>query len=155
MTRRLESLLGLRRRTEDAAARSLAAALTERARAEVRQATLEKALEAARDRLEAKGPRESPTTAAAGAGSERFRARLRAAVSSAAAAARAHQDGALREAIACERKARRSHELARREREVLEKLLARRTEEMRTLANRRAEDEASDRAIASHGRRPR
>jgi flagellar biosynthesis chaperone FliJ len=153
----LHSLLNLRRDVEDTARQALDRAAAARVREEAEQARLLEAWEAARARLKKETARLSaepaPTNGAEANSRERYRQRLRAEVTRLAGIAEKHRNTVLAAAIAGETEARRAFEQAHRERETVEKLKQRADAEDKKIAERRAEDAASDLAQAAFVRR--
>jgi hypothetical protein len=151
---RLQGLLDLRRRGEKDAESGLAAALAERARQEQELARLEASVAAAGERLRAARAAPAEGRAADVLGRERFRARLQDGLRAAEAAVAQHRAGPLAAAAAGEQKARGDLVLARREREAIEQHKEKEEAALRVTAERRAEDAASDLALAAHARKP-
>lgn len=157
MAFRLQTLLDLKLRAEEDAERCLAEAMAFHAKVKVRQQALEDEVTKARQRLtEARqAAAEAAATAGDQLGRERFRQRLAEAVKLRMEEAKAHRLGPLAEAQRQEQAARDKHLEARREREALEKHKEKEEAKARLVAERRAEDAASDLAIAAHFRKPR
>ena len=157
MAFRLQTLLDLKLRAEEDAERCLAEAMAFHAKVEVRQQALENQVTKARQQLTE--ARQASAEAAATAGDqlarERFRQRLAEAVRLRMEEAKAHRVGPLAEAKRLEQEARDKHLEARREREALEKHKEKEEAKVRVVAERRAEDAASDLAIAAHFRKQR
>jgi hypothetical protein len=151
---RLESLLELRRRSEKDAEKTLAAALAERAGREEEQARLEALVAAARARWQGSRATSAGGRAADVLGQERFRARLQDQLRAAEASAAQHRAGPLAQALTGEETSRAALTLARREREVIEQHREKTEAALRLTAERRAEDAASDLALAAHARKP-
>jgi hypothetical protein len=122
-----------------------------------KQQALEDEVTRARQRLtEARQAAAEPAaTAGDQLGRDRFRQRLTEAVRLRMEEAKAHRLGPLAEAQRQEQAARDKHLEARREREALEKHKEKEAAKVRQVAERRAEDAASDLAIAAHFRKPR
>jgi hypothetical protein len=160
MSFRLHSLLTLRRQEEEQAEQAAAVATAARVEAETEQKRLDDLAVAARQRLaqaREKAWRDQAGVRGADAAlrAERLRQRLADEIRQAAAAAEGHRTGALAAALAAEQEARRRRLEARQAREALEKVKARADAEDQKLADRRAEDAASDLAIAGHRRQDR
>jgi flagellar biosynthesis chaperone FliJ len=157
MAFRLQTLLDLKLRAEEDAERCLAEAMAFHAKVQARQQALENEVTKARQRLtEARQAAAEPAaTAGDQLGRERFRQRLAEAVRLKMEEAKAHRLGPLAEAQRQEQAARDKHLEARREREALEKHKEKEEAKARVVAERRAEDAASDLAIAAHFRKPR
>jgi flagellar biosynthesis chaperone FliJ len=157
MAFRLQTLLDLKLRAEEDAERCLAEAMAFHAKVQAKQQALEDEVIKARQRLTE--ARQAAAQAAATAGDqlarERFRQRLAEAVKQRMEEAKAHRLGPLAEAQRQEQAARDKHLEARREREALEKHKEKEEAKARVVAERRAEDAASDLAIAAHFRKPR
>jgi flagellar biosynthesis chaperone FliJ len=157
MAFRLQTLLDLKLRAEEDAERCLAEAMAFHVKVQAKQQALEDEVIKARQRLTE--ARQAAAEAAATAGDqlarERFRQRLAEAVRLRMEEARAHRLGPLAEAQRQEQAARDKHLEARREREALEKHKEKEEAKARVIAERRAEDAASDLAIAAHFRKPR
>jgi len=157
MAFRLQTLLDLKLRAEEDAETCLAEAMAFHAKVEARQQALENEVTKARQRLTE--ARQASADAAATAGDqlarERFRQRLAEAVRLRMEEAKAHRVGPLAEAKRLEQEARDKHLEARREREALEKHKEKEAAKARVVSERRAEDAASDLAIAAHFRKQR
>jgi len=150
---RLQALLDARCDAEEAAIRAVGDAVAARTRAEEAQRELEARVGQTRWRLDEDRALRAdavPSDAAAGQTRELFRRRLESEWTRAKEATRAHREGALAAALAAEAEARREHLARRRDREALEQLKERETTEARKVAERRAEDEAGDLALAAH-----
>jgi flagellar biosynthesis chaperone FliJ len=150
MSFRLDRLLALRRRAEEEAEQRVARTTADRALAEQEQHRLAETFQAVQQRLAAFHQREVPADGAAAQAAELFRARLSDEVKSARQCALTHEVGPLARARAAEETARQAHLEARREREALEKIWERQQARQRRAADRRAEDAASDLALAAH-----
>jgi hypothetical protein len=157
MAFRLKTLLELRHRAEEEAERALAEVMAARAKVEARQAELENEVVKARARLdEARRAAGDPvTTPGEHLARERFRKRLVDMIEVRKEEARVHREGPLKQAKDAETQAREAHVMARRDREALEKHKENEERRERREAERRAEDAASDLAIAAHARKPR
>jgi flagellar biosynthesis chaperone FliJ len=157
MAFRLQTLLDLKLRAEEDAERCLAEAMAFHATVKAKQQALEDEVTRARQRLtEARQAAAEPAaTAGDQLGRDRFRQRLTEAVRLRMEEAKAHRLGPLAEAQRQEQAARDKHLEARREREALEKHKEKEAAKVRQVAERRAEDAASDLAIAAHFRKPR
>jgi hypothetical protein len=157
MAFRLQTLLDLKLRAEEDAERCLAEAMAFHAKVQARQQALEDEVTKARQRLTEARQKAAEPAATAGdqLGRERFRQRLAEAVRLRMEEAKAHRLGPLAEAQRQEQAARDKHLEARREREALEKHKENEEAKARVIAGRRAEDAASDLAIAAHFRKPR
>jgi flagellar biosynthesis chaperone FliJ len=153
----LHSLLNLRRDAEDTARQTLDRAVAARVREEAEQARLLEAWEAARAIFKSEAARLSaepaPSNGAEANSREGYRLRLRAEVTRLAGIAENHRNTVLAAASAGETGARQAFEQAHREREAVEKLKQRSDAEDKKLAERRAEDAASDMAQAAFVRR--
>jgi flagellar biosynthesis chaperone FliJ len=149
----LHSLLNLRRDAEDTARQTLARAVAAHVREEDEQARLLRACEAARAIFKSEEARLSaapaPTNGAEANSRERYRQRLRAEVTRLAGIAENHRNTVLAATSAGETEARQALEQAHREREAVEKLKQRADAEEKKLAERRAENAASDLAQAA------
>ena len=158
MAFRLQTLLDLKVHAEESAEAALAAAVGERVRAEEQQARLETEVTEARGRVsEARRRFAEPADRVSDQlARERFRQRLDDELRRKVDGAREHRAGALAAARAVEEQARAAHIEARREREALDKHKEKEEERARRLEGRRAEDAASDLALAAyHVRKPR
>ncbi len=153
----LHSLLNFRRDAEDTAKQVLGRAVAARVREEDEQARLVQACQPARATCKSEEARLSaepaPTNGAEANSRERYRQRLRAEVTRLVGIAENHRNTALAAAIAVETEARQAFERAHREREAVEKLKQRADAEDKKLAERRAEDAASDLSQAAFMRR--
>lgn len=150
---RFASLLELRRGAEEDAEKALAKAIGAHRRAEEEQRRRVEEAVAAADRLKDATARRAETaleTVVAGQEWERYRARLARNVSHANEQARLHREGPLKAAEQALAQMRQRHMETRRAREALEKLKTRAEAAARTTAERRAEDAASDLALAMH-----
>jgi hypothetical protein len=146
---RLGPLLDTRLQAQKEAEQALAAAAAARGAAQATQASLEGAAAAARGRLTATAYDDRRTVGQALA-DDRFRARLADDARAAEAAALTHRKGALAAAQADEEAARQALAAARRDREALEQVQERADRERQRVADRRAEDAASDLTAARH-----
>jgi|SRR5688500_12316753 flagellar biosynthesis chaperone FliJ len=158
MAFRLQTLLDLKLRAEEDAQKALAVAVKERVAAEEQQSTLERTAVEARDRVsEARRRFAEPAERVADQlARDRFRQRLDAELAHKVEVAREHRGAALARARAAETAAQAALLEARREREALEKHREKEEERARRLEGRRAEDAASDLALAAyHVRKPR
>lgn len=157
MAFRLQTLLDLKLRAEEEAERALGEAMAFTAKVQARQQALEDEVSKARTRLDEARRTAAQVGGTAGdqLGRERFRQRLAEAVRLRMEEAKAHRLGPLAEAQRLEQLARDRHLEARREREALEKHKEKEEAKARVIAERRAEDAASDLAIAAHFRKPR
>ncbi len=151
----LQTLLDVRRRAEETAERALAEAIAAVAREADQQARLAAAAESADAFARAERQRHRGVPPARAGDAQATAAYLRgldARTAACAQIARAHREGDLRRARDEESAARARHVSARQEREVVarhkEGVLRGQAEER----DRRAEDQASDLAIAAHAR---
>jgi hypothetical protein len=150
MSFRLQSLLGVRRRQEEQAAAEVVALAGERSRAEAEQQRLDEGAEATTARVSAArlargaGWESLSMRAVQAQAAERLRMRLGDEADRARQAASAHRAARLAAACTAEAAGRLAHRERRQAREVVEKLQARADGERRRLADRRAEDAASD-----------
>lgn len=150
---RLQTLLDTRRLAEDEAARALGAVTAlltsrqkEQQRLEAQVAEAQHLVRAA----QAQRAAHAPADAAAGQAAELFRRRRESELHDAEATARAHREGLLAEAEADRQAARCAHLECRRDRQALEQVKQRQEREARRLSQRRAEDAASDLALAAN-----
>ena len=153
----LKTLLGLRRREEEAAERTWAKALSARRDAEAEAEVCTTAVRRAAERLVAAAAEVSPEgrsrSASEVAAAARFLARLRAEMARTAARRDAHERGALATARAAEAHAQADLLEKRRSREALETHEARFAVEERRESERRADDENDEHArVARRGR---
>lgn len=157
MAFRLQTLLDLKQRAEDEAERGLAEAMAFTVKVQARQQLLEDAVVKARQQLAQARQAVSEVAGTAGdqLARERFRQRLAEVVQLRMDEAKAHRLGPLAEAQKQEQLAREKHLEARREREALEKHKEKEAAKERVITERRAEDAASDLAIAAHFRKLR
>jgi flagellar biosynthesis chaperone FliJ len=158
MAFRLQTLLDLKLRAEEDARTALATAVKERTIAEEQQARLERQTVEARTRVsDARREFSEPADRVADQMvRDRFRQRLDDELQRKVAASREHRVTALARARAAETAAQAALLEARREREALEKHKEKEEERARRLEGRRAEDAASDLALAAyHVRKPR
>jgi flagellar biosynthesis chaperone FliJ len=159
MAFRLQTLLDLKVRAEEAAEKAVAAAIADRGKAERQQTTLDDAVVAARERLrlalEQAANENLEIDPLAGAGHDRFRKRLRGEIEQRREDAKNHRTGPLAAAIAAEAAARARHITTRQEREALDKFKEKELAQERLVADRRAEDALGDLAIAALARKPR
>jgi flagellar biosynthesis chaperone FliJ len=153
----LQSLISLRRNAEDAAGQALAQAIAVREREERQQERLAEAWRTARQGLDEEKQRQqaapAPATAAIGQARALYRRRLEGEVTRAATIAAQHRDTVFAGAVRREETARQALAQARAEREAVEKLEAAKETEAQKIADRRAEDAASDLAQAARIRR--
>ena len=157
MAFRLQTLLDLKIRAEEAAEAALGVAVTGRVRAEEQQERLDAQVALARQRVADARRRFAEPADRVGdqLSRERFRQRLDGELRGKSDVAREHRLGALAAARAEEQRARAAHLEARREREALEKHKEKEEERARRVGERRAEDAASDLALAAFVRKPR
>lgn len=158
MAFRLQTLLDLKLRAEEEAEAALAAAVKERAIAEEQQARLEREVVEGRTKVSDARRRfaEPAERVADQLARDRFRQRLDDELARKVEAAREHRAQALARARAAEEQAQAALLEARREREALEKHKEKEEAQARRLEGRRAEDAASDLALAAyHVRKPR
>jgi hypothetical protein len=151
MSSRLHTLLALRRRHEDQAAAEVVARARERFRAEDDQRRLDDMAEAARVRAVAARVAQSGSlswslaaTAAQAQAAERLTLRLNDQAARAAQAATEHRNATLAAADAAVAAARLAHRERQQAREAVERVQARADAGRRRMADRRAEDAASD-----------
>jgi flagellar biosynthesis chaperone FliJ len=144
----LQTLLDLRRRSEDEAAQAMASALARTALSEAEQRRLEECAAAAWARANLARGQAGPATAGEALAAERFHDRLAGEARGADQAALTHRKGPLAVARAEEAAARERHAAARRERQAAEQAGEREAAEQRRVAGRRAEDALSDLAAA-------
>jgi hypothetical protein len=140
----LQTLLDLRRRTEEEAERSLAAARARQAQSEAEHQRLEECAAAAWARANTARGQVGPATAGEALVAERFQDRLADEARAADQAVLTHRKGALAAARTDEAAARAHHAAARRERLAAEQASEREAAGQRRVADRRAEDAASD-----------
>jgi colicin import membrane protein len=140
----LQSLLETRRFAEDEAVRALADSIARRICAEAEQARLDECAAAAAARARAAAYDGGPTMAAGAWAAERYRGRLAEEARRAHEAALTHRRGEWRAAREAEEQARVRQATARQDREALEQLDERQQAERRRVAERRAEDAASE-----------
>jgi flagellar export protein FliJ len=148
MSFRLERLLQIRRRAEEETGKSVARATAARVHAEAEQGRLAATFQAARERAAVARGAPMGGTAGDAQAAERFWRRLADEAENARRRTLTHRDGPLASARAAEQSAREAHLLARRDREALEKVAERQEARQRRVARRRAEDAASDLALA-------
>jgi hypothetical protein len=149
MSFRLHTLLGLRRRQDEQAAAEVVARARERSRADAAQTRLDDTAETARARVAAARVSQSRSlllsgTAAQAQAAERLTMRLGDHARRAGQAAADHRKATLAAAAAAEAAARLTHRQRQQAREAVERVQARADAESRRLADRRAEDAASD-----------
>jgi hypothetical protein len=143
----LVTLRRLRVGAEEQAERRLAAALAAEAAARAEETRLAGAVGAARDRLaeaQIAGSEPEPMRAADARARRRYWARLESQVAAASAAVAAHRAGPLAEAIGRTTSARAVHRAARRDREIVDKAIARREAAWRLETDRREEAARDD-----------
>ena len=157
MAFRLQTLLDLKLRAEEDAERCLAEAMAFHAKVEARQQALENQVTKARQQLT------EARAGIGGGGGDRRGSAGAGTIPPAAGRGGAAEDGRGQGAPggppgrgqAPEQEARDKHLEARREREALEKHKEKEAAKVRVVAERRAEDAASDLAIAAHFRKQR
>jgi flagellar export protein FliJ len=148
MTFQLQGLLDLRRDAEKSARQSLQEACAARIRAEEEYARLVARWREADDRFAeearrlATGP--TPTTAAQATARELYLGRLHEEAGRLAKVAEDHRTTVLARAQNAERSAQTAYEKAHREYQAVEELKERALAEEKSVADRRAEDDASD-----------
>jgi flagellar biosynthesis chaperone FliJ len=157
MAFRLQTLLDLKIKAEEAAEQAMGAAATARAKAEKRQAELEAIVVRAREKLQQhlNAPIEDLADGEDAMARERFRKRLRADIELRKQEAQTHRSGPLAAAIAAEAEARAEHLRIRQEREALEKFKEKELAKEKLIAERRSEDALGDLAIAAIARKQR
>jgi flagellar biosynthesis chaperone FliJ len=151
MDQTLQTLLDLQRDAEETARAAMDVAVATRAREAAVQTDLRARWRMAQDTLgrELASGSEVPATAAEAVARERYRGDLAREVACTARLAEAHRDGPLASALGTENQARLVYEEARVAREAALELRERAQTEASKLANRRAEDTASDHAGAA------
>jgi hypothetical protein len=155
MASQLETLVDLRRNAEKAARDALDLAAAARVKEDEEQARLVARWQAAKGVLDAEKARwpDAPATAAQGLTREHYRRRLDDDVTWMARVAEGHRCRALAAAMSAEDEARVAYEEAHRATEAALKLKERADAEEARIADRRAEDAASDHAHAAFVRR--
>jgi flagellar biosynthesis chaperone FliJ len=157
MAFRLQTLLDLKIKAEEDAEQAMAVAATARAKAEKRQAELEAIVGRAKEKLREllSAPIDDLSGGDELLGRERFRKRLQADIELRKQEALAHRNGSLAAAIAAEAAARAEHLRIRQEREALDKFKEKELAKEKVIAERRAEDNMGDLAIAAIARKQR
>jgi flagellar biosynthesis chaperone FliJ len=157
MAFRLQTLLDLKIKAEEDAEQAMAAAATVRAKAEKRQTELEAIVVRAKEKLREllTAPIDDLAAADDLLARERFRKRLQADIELRKQEAQAHRAGPLAAAITAEAAARAEHLRIRQEREALDKFKEKELAKEKVIAERRAEDNLGDLAIAAIARKQR